>query len=162
MEFSIKKIYFFHSSRKCKCQLQNKKEKDKEIKNKAAKKENQKHQFKDNWRTPDLLSSSASSSHPHLPHWSKSIVYKISQRRGAQGKQLLKKTELMSAIRKQRRHSSLWKQTPSFYSGAVFTAGHLSYSIHHFSNSYLNSKLIIRIDKWKNNKRRKSKKGKTK
>lgn len=76
MEFSIKEIYFFHSSRKCKCQLQNKKEKDKEIKNKAAKKENQKNQFKDNWRTLDLLSSSASSSYPHLPHWSKSIVYK--------------------------------------------------------------------------------------
>ena len=48
MEFSIKEIYFFHSSSKCKCQLQNKKEKDKEIKNKAAKKENQKNQFKDN------------------------------------------------------------------------------------------------------------------
>lgn len=48
MEFSIKEIYFFHSSRNCKCQLQNKKEKDKEVKNKAAKKENQKNQFKDN------------------------------------------------------------------------------------------------------------------
>lgn len=125
MEFSIKEIYFFHSSRKCKFQLQNRKKKTK----KSRIKQHRKKARKTNSRTteePDLLSFPASSSHRHFPTDPKALYIRISQRRGTQGKKLPKKTECISTIRNQRRHSSLWKQTPSFYSGAVSTAGHLS------------------------------------
>ena len=107
------------------------------------------------------MSSSASSSHPRLPHWSKSIVYKNITEERSPGKTIAKENRT-HVYHPEAGKAQFSMETNSLFLqwGSVHCWPSFLHSIHHFNNSHLDSKLIIRMDKWKITKGERVRKGK--